>query len=172
MKTVLRHTRPFVVIEGIDMINPAYMDPSRCSCGNSAMCTALAELMANHWSSEPNSSKRQQQVIESLSNAVVLLGADIVDGKVRIHLPPLTAGGDGATHYNFMPSWEKGEEKMMAVCTGCYRYLLNCPAQLPPEEFDLTVREFEPPLSALPRSIFFYMRRAAADICEWLARAG
>lgn len=166
-------TEPFVVIDSCGVIKTKPMEIAECSCGNSAMCTALGELMANHWTSEPNTSMRQRHVIESLSSAVVLLGADIVDGKVRIQLPPLTAGGEGATHYNFMPtSWEKGEEKMLAVCTGCYRYLIMLPAQLPPEELDLTVREFEPPLSALRPSIFFYMRRAAADICEWLARAG
>jgi hypothetical protein len=147
------------------MISPPMMNSARCTCDNYAMVSALGELMANHWTSATNSSQRQRQVIDALSSAVVLLGADIVDGKVKILLPPLSQGEGPATYYNHMPNWEPGEEKMMAVCTGCYRHLLELPAQLPPEETEIEETAFEPPpLSAPRRSIFFYMRRAARHL--------
>jgi hypothetical protein len=150
------------------------------------MVTALGELMANHWGSEPITSQRQSQIIEALSSAVVLLGADIVDGKVKIQLPltggyanragitkdqhtPATYFSSPALSRSHPPKWEPGEEKMMAVCTGCYRHLMELPTQLPPEQYDIEETTFEQvipprPFSALARDIFLYARRAVRHL--------
>jgi hypothetical protein len=146
---------------GQQVLTPAFPTKAHCSCSNWDMVSALGKLMANHWTSEPNTAKRQQQIIQAISTATVMLGADINGGKIEV-----TVGPDGTWT---PPSWYDSEsEKMMSICTACYRHLLALPAQLPPEQTDLTVREFETILSEPQPDIFFYMRSAARQICEWL----
>jgi hypothetical protein len=131
------------------------------------MVTELAKLMVNHWHSAPNTGARQRDIIMSLATATVLLGADIIDNKIMI---PIDAAGNW-----IRPTWydTPDVEKNVAICSSCYRHLVLLPTRLPPEEWDVRVTEFESPppaASALAPSIFFYMRRAARQICEWLVR--
>lgn len=138
--------------------------PERCSCGNWKFANALVSLMCNHWSSQPNTQKRQEQIVSSISGAIRLLAADIDDNghpyfKVDVSGKPYDDWTDG--------------EKIMHVCPGCYRAMLEAPAQLPPESKEITVRQWDPAIPSAPRRSrrVAYIRKVA-QICEWLTRSG
>jgi hypothetical protein len=125
--------------------------PRKCKCRNWEFVAAVGALMANHWSSPAATQARQRQMIDTMAALFVLCEAGVNKwGQIDV---------------DSEPAWleDPSAESIMQLCSACYSYLYNLPAQLPPESIDIVITNSRARARIYKRG---WLRR----VCEWLLR--